>query len=91
MEDKIKLYTFGIQDKKGKWHYLTTRYKLYPLQLREAHYQDKINAEESAKFILEHLDSNEFDFETAHLFELTIKAIPFNCNKITNRRDDDVI
>ena len=43
MEDKIKFYTFGIQDKTGKWHYLTERDKLRPIQLREAYYADKKN------------------------------------------------
>lgn len=78
MEDKIKLYTFGIQDKTGKWHYLTTRYKLYPVQLREAHYADKKTTEESASFIMQHIDSDMFIFDSACIFELTIKAMPFN-------------
>lgn len=78
MENKIKLYTFGIQDKTGKWHYLTERYKLYPLQLREAHYADKKTTEESASFIMQHIDSNMFIFDSACIFELTIKAMPFD-------------
>jgi hypothetical protein len=78
MEDKIKLYTFGIRDKKGRWHYLTERYKLYQVTLREAYYDTKVVIEESAKFILEHISSDEFDLETARIFESTVKAMPFN-------------
>ena len=76
--DKIKLYTFGIQDKTGKWHYLKERDKLAPIQLREARYSDKKTTEEEASFVLEHIDSIMFIFDSACLFELTIKAIPFN-------------
>ena len=78
MEDKVKLYTFGIQDKTGKWHYLTERYKLYPIQLREARYSDKKTAEEEASFVLEHIDPVAFIFDSACIFELTSNAMPFN-------------
>ena len=77
MENKIKIYTFGVKDKKGRWHYLTTRYKLYQVALREAYYDTKNVIEESAKFILDNISSDEFDFETARIFELTVKEIPF--------------
>jgi hypothetical protein len=76
--DKTKLYTFGIQSKTGKWHYLTERYKLAPIQLRQARYSDKKATEESASFVMQHIDSNIFIFDSACLFELTIKAIPFD-------------
>lgn len=80
--EKNKLYTFGIQDKTGKWHYLTEKYKLYPIQLREAHYSDKKITEESASFVMQHIDSDAFIFESACIFELTIKAMPFNYKRI---------
>ena len=77
MENEIKVYTFGVKDTKGKWHYLTARYKLYQVALREAYYDTKVVIEESAKFILDNVSSDEFDFETARIFELTVKEIPF--------------
>lgn len=78
MEDKTKLYTFGIQDKTGKWHYLTERYKLAPIQLRQARYSNKKTTEEEASFVIEHIDSNMFILDSACIFELTINAMPFN-------------
>lgn len=77
MRNKTKLYTFGIRDKTGKWHYLTSN-KLYPIQLRQAHYSDKKTTEESASFVMQDIDSDAFIFDSACIFELTIKAMPFN-------------
>lgn len=79
--DKTKLYTFGIQDKTGKWHYLTERDKLAPIQLRQARYSDKKTTEEEASFILEHIDSNRFILDSACIFELTITALLFNVKR----------
>ena len=76
-----KIYTFGIRDNRGEWHYLTTKYQIAPMQLRHAHYQDLKNTEESAKKVLSNLDENKFDFETATLFELVINVKPFNSLK----------
>lgn len=81
MEDKIKLYTFGIQSKTGKWHYLTERNKLAPIQLRQARYSDKKTTEEEAFFVMQHLNSDIFIFDSACIFELTIKAMLFNYNR----------
>lgn len=78
MEDKTKLYTFGIQDKTGKWHFLAERYKLHPIQMIEAYYSDKKTTEESASFVMQDIDSNMFIFDSACIFELTIKTMPFN-------------
>lgn len=82
--DKTKLYTFGIQTKTGKWHYLTERDKLAPIQLRQARYSDKKTTEESASFVMQHINSNIFIFNSACIFELTIEAMPFNLSEISN-------
>lgn len=82
--DKTKLYTFGIQSKTGRWHYLIERDKLAPIQLRQARYSDKKTAEESASFVMQHIDSNIFIFDSACIFELTINAMLFNLREISN-------
>lgn len=79
---QTKIYTFGIQDQKGKWYYLTTKTQLDAIQLRQAYYQDLKNTEESARIVISKIDQSKFNLDTACFFELTIKAISFNTNQL---------
>lgn len=80
--EKQKIYTFGIKDNRGKWNYLTSKYKLNSMDLTEAYYDNKSNIENAAEFVMKYLESSEFNLDSASLFEMTIKTLPFNTNKL---------